>query len=409
MDARGAGSPTDDHWTIRMHSSPFRAARRSLLALALIGAIAGCASDTKTADSTTTAKPTTTTARATTTTSKPTTTTEAPTTTEVATTTTSTTVAETTTTAAETTTTVAETTTTLPPVPVYPLTGVVVDDAGSAARPALVVKIDNANGARPQSGFNEADMVFEEIVNDHITRFAMVFQSGGADPVGPIRSGRIQDIDLFTALNHPLFAWSGGNRTVTNAIDASELINIGPAKANLYFRTKDKKAPHNLYSTTERLYTKAAPDASPPPQWFQYRAPDAPPAGTPADGVAISLDSIDVRWDWDPSEGLFRRRMEGRVHEDALSGQITTNNVVILNMEYLPGISDSPDAQTIGTGEAFVMTGGNYIHGTWERDDAHQPFKLTADDGTPILLQPGRTFIELPRVGHVLVIPPGAG
>jgi len=101
------------------------------------------------------------------------------------------------------------------------LTGVKNPDPVLAARPALVVKIDNATGARPQSGFNEADLVFEEIVNDSLTRFAMVFQSGDTDPVGPIRSGRLQDVDLFTALDHPLFAWSGGNATVTNGIDNS--------------------------------------------------------------------------------------------------------------------------------------------------------------------------------------------
>ena len=375
--------------------------RSSLLVVALVG-VAACSSSS--ASSTPTGPTvTSTTVKATTTTTKntaPAKSTAAPTT-EAETTTTE----APTTTVAETTTTVPETTTTVPGPPVYPLTGVVADDAGSLARPALVVKIDNANGARPQSGFNEADLVFEEIVNDHITRFAMVFQSGGADPVGPIRSGRIQDINLFTALNHPLFAWSGGNKTVTNAINFSELINIGPQKANLYFRTRDKKAPHNLYSTTERLYTKADPAATPPPQWFKYRAPDAAPAGVPSPGVAIALDSIDVRWDWDPATGLYYRTMEGKPHNDANSGQVSTNNVVILVMEYWPGISDSPDAQTIGTGEAFVMTGGNVIHGTWTRNEVHEPFSLTADDGTPILLQPGRSFIELPTANHTLVIP----
>ncbi len=326
---------------------------------------------------------------------------------------TSTTAIPTSTTSASTSTTVASTdttaapasTTTVPGVPVYPLTGVPVDDPASAARPALVVKIDNAPGARPQSGFNEADIVIEEIVNDNLTRFAMIFQSGGSDPVGPIRSGRIQDIDLFTALNHPLFAWSGGNKTVTDRIDASELINIGPAKADLYFRTNDKQAPHNLYSTTERLYTKAVPGSTPVPQQFQYRPAGTAPAGVPSPSVGIGLDSINVNWDWDAASGLYRRKMNGREHDDANSGQVTTNNVVVLAMDYVPGISDSPDAQTIGTGEAFVLSGGNYVHGTWTRDDAHKPFTLKADDGTPILLQPGRTFIELPRVGHTLVTP----
>jgi hypothetical protein len=274
-----------------------------------------------------------------------------------------------------------------------------------ASRPALIVKIDNAPGARPQSGFNEADIVFEEIVNDNLTRFALVFQSGNASAVGPIRSGRIQDINLFTGLDHPLFAWSGGNKTVTDAINASELINIGPSKAAVYYRTRDKKAPHNLYSSTDALYSRTVLYEPPAKQQFQYRAADAAPAGTPSPGAALALDSIDVRWDWDASVGLYRRTMEGRPHDDALSGQVTTNNVVVLAMDYLPGISNSPDAQIIGTGEVFVLSGGNYIHGTWTKNDIHDPLTLTADDGTPILLQPGRTFVELPRVGHTLVIP----
>jgi hypothetical protein len=75
-------------------------------------------------------------------------------------------------------------------------------------------------------------------------------------------------------------------------------------------------------------------------------------------------------------------------------------------MEYVPGISGSPDAQTLGSGEAFVFTGGNYIHGTWTRHDIHDPFALVADDGKIIQLQPGRTFIELPRQNSTLPLGP---
>ena len=363
--------------------------RAASVAVALTAGLVACSSDAKSAD--------TTEAVVTTTTTKPTTTTAAPTTT----TSTTTTVAETTTTA------VPETTTTVPAVPVYPLTGVENPDPAVAARPALVVKIDNAPGARPQTGFNSADIVYEEIVNDNLTRFAMVFQSGNSNPVGPIRSGRIQDIDLFTAYNHPLFAWSGGNVTVTNAINSSDLINIGPSRAAVYFRSRDRKAPHNLYSNTDALWTQTQIFAPPATQQFSYRKLDAAPQGTPSPGLAMALDSIDVRWDWDAAAGLYVRTMENRPHIDAGSGsQVSTNNVVVLSMNYLPGISNSPDAQTIGEGEAFVLTGGNYIHAAWSRPDKYTPFQLTADDGSTVLLQPGRTFIELPRVGATIILPP---
>ena len=44
-----------------------------------------------------------------------------------------------------------------------------------------------------------------------------------------------------------------------------------------------------------------------------------------------------------------------------------------------------------------MFTGGNVVHGTWARPDRLAPFTLTADDGTPIELTPGRTCVELPR------------
>ena len=62
-----------------------------------------------------------------------------------------------------TTTTEATTTTTAPPPPVAPLLGQVwTGDPAVLARPAVVVKIDNAPQARPQFGLNQADLVFEE-------------------------------------------------------------------------------------------------------------------------------------------------------------------------------------------------------------------------------------------------------
>ncbi len=297
------------------------------------------------------------------------------------------------------------TTTTEPQPPVYPLTGLLATDPFIAALPALVVKIDNAPGARPQSGMNEADIVVEEIVNDNLTRFALVFQSRGAEPVGPIRSGRLQDIDLFGAFNHPLFAWSGGNRTVTDAIRSSDLVDIGPSRAPVYFRSNDRKAPHNLYSNTGALWGQAPQGSQPPPQQFSYRSAGEAAQGVPSPGALITLDSIDVEWTWDETVGLYRRTMERRVHQDALSGPVTTDNVVVLEMNYVPGISDSPDAQTIGSGRAFVFTGGRYVAATWTRSDRLAPFSLTAADGTIVELTPGRTFIELPRVDKTIPRP----
>ena len=138
--------------------------------------------------------------------------------------------------------------TTTPAVPGYPLTGLPITDQAAATRVALAAKIDNHPAARPQTGLNKADIVFEENV-ESLTRFAAVFHSQGSDPVGPLRSGRTQDIDILASFNQPLFAWSGGNYLVTKAINASDMVNVGYSASRGkggYYREKTMKAPHNL-------------------------------------------------------------------------------------------------------------------------------------------------------------------
>lgn len=348
------------------------------------------ATDATTEDrgATTTDQPASTERRSTTTESRPTTTESRPTTTASTSTTSTTT---------STTTTLPPTTTTTPEPARMPLTGIPLDYGQAPPdRPAMVVKVDNAPAARPQSGFNLADIVFEEIVNDNLTRFALVFHSQGSDPVGPIRSGRLQDVDLFASYAAPSFVWSGGNATVENAIANSGFLDLRFGSNGL-FLDRGKRSPHQVYGNTSTLWENTQPWQGRPGAQFSYRRDGEQPLGVPAAGVDIILDSVDVRWIWDPALGGYLREMDGEAHYDAATGQVSTHNVVVLAMNYVQGVSDSPDAQSIGYGEAHVFSGGTYVHGTWVRADRFAPFTLAADDGTPIELTPGRTFIELPR------------
>ena len=301
---------------------------------------------------------------------------------------------------ATTTTTEPATTTTEAPPPVYPLTGLpVVGDGLVVLRPAVVAKVGNYD-AHPQQGINTADIVFEEIINDNVSRFALVFQSQGADLVGPIRSGRIQDVDLLGSFNAPILAWSGGNGTVTREIDDSDLVNMSPNFCgSACFRVSFDKAPYNLFFDINKAWEQAPPGAGSTGAQFQYRTPDAIAPGAPSAGVALQMDSYEVDWTWNSTTGLYERQQNGRSDNDANGELTTTNNVVVLEMVYLPGVSNSPDAQSVGTGQVWVFSAGNMVHGTWSRADRTAPFTLTADDGTPIVLTPGRTFVELPRTG----------
>lgn len=298
-----------------------------------------------------------------------------------------------------------------PAVPTFPLTGTELTNQAVMALPALAAKIDNHPAARPQVGLNLADIVFEENV-EKLTRFAAVFHSLGSDPVGPLRSGRTQDIDILGSFNKPLFAWSGGNAKVTNAINSSDLVNVGWSASKGkggYGRDSSRKAPHNLFARTTDLWKLSPEGSSAPPAQFTYRsASDAvPTTATPIDGAKVSMDNVPVYWQWDASKSLFLRSSQNtrRVLEahNTISGetteQVSAHNVVVLYVKYEASPADpkSPEAQTIGTGTGYVLTNGAIIEVTWERADRLMPFTLKDSAGAVVRMSPGRTWVLLAR------------
>lgn len=304
-------------------------------------------------------------------------------------------------------------TTTLPAPEVMPLTGLPIDDAAAATRPALVAKIDNHPAARPQAGLNQADIVYEENV-EQLTRFAAVFHTNAPASIGPIRSGRTQDVNLFSAYLNPLFVWSGGNAKTTSLINKSVLVNMGALVAYQqggYKRDSARKAPHNLYADASKIYLLTPKGATRPPQQFQYRtASDAmPTTATASAGLKLSMDGVQVQWLWDSATGVYLRSVGKDKHMDADGSQVNAKNVVTLFMQYKTSAADprSPEAQSVGEGEAWVYTNGSLVKGKWKRAKETDVFALTDLAGAPIKLTPGRTWIELPRVNKGADVPAG--
>lgn len=298
------------------------------------------------------------------------------------------------------------TTTTLPPAPVlWPLTGVAGADAAGLARPALVVKIDNLDGAaRPQVGINQADVVYEERVESGVTRFLAVFHSTDAAPIGPVRSARTTDIPVFTALNRPLFAWSGSNELMAADIRAGNMVDVGHTPAvDQYFRERARPAPHNLFiQGYQSMVDTHRADAGVPPPLFTFRPEGVPAVGEPVTGVELAFGgsaspAVSFAWNgagWDRSQN-------GTPHVDSAGVAASPANVVVQFVEYgqYRGAGPSVVAELVGEGEVWVLTGGQRIVGRWSKPTVDAVTQYLLPDGTPIGLTPGRTWVELPPPG----------
>jgi hypothetical protein len=271
-------------------------------------------------------------------------------------------------------------------------------------RPALAVKIDNVSAARPQAGINQADIVFVEEVEGGLTRLAAVFHSQGANVVGPVRSMRTGDFDLLAQLNGPLFANSGGNRGARDALANSTLVDVGVnAQNDSYYRDRNRRAPHNLFTNTFNLWIvgRDLEGAATPSPIFQFRAPtDALPDGArPVSGATIDYGTTTVDYSWNGSG--WERSQDGEATVDTDGVRVAPTTVVIQFVDYLPSSADasSPEAQTLGNGEAWVLTAGHVVPVTWSREELSDQTDFKLSSGSEAAVLPGRIWIELPRPG----------
>jgi hypothetical protein len=312
-------------------------------------------------------------------------------------------------------------TTTVPQV-VAPLTGLPFADPSFKNRPALVVKIDNADGegggnqARPQIGLNQADIVYEEMVEGSVTRLAAVFHSTDALLVGPVRSARTTDVQVFSPLKRPLFAWSGANAVFAQIIRESPLIDVGfDAHSEVYQRRDIHAAPHNLYSSTPDLYSLAPPDAVPPDPLFQYLKPGEKGSASAAPVASIHVEfgggagSAPADWFWNPVKNAFDRNQKGTPDVDENGDQVAPQNVIVMFINYVDtGFFDVsgapvPEGQLVGSGECWVLTNGTLTKGTWEKTSPEAITTFKDASGQVIKLTPGRTWVELPPIGGAVV------
>ncbi len=273
-------------------------------------------------------------------------------------------------------------------------------------RPAIGVKIDNSIDARPQTGLTKADVVYDIIVEGGITRLLAVFHSQDATRIGPVRSARTSDISIMAALNQPIFAYSGGNSGVLAAVEEAPMISLTESSARTAFvRDEGRFAPHNLYTSTAALY-RDAEDLEPgvPESQFQFRFPgEASTLGRSAAGVAVSIGIENVSYSWNGSS--WDRSTGGRPTEDTTAGQVSPQNVIVMFTNYTtsPADASSPDARTVGSGDAWIFTDGKVIEARWVRGTATAAIQYVDADNQQIPLTAGQTWVELPRPGGATI------
>lgn len=295
--------------------------------------------------------------------------------------------------------------------PIYsPLTGVAVTKEQSLL-PVTAVMIENSPDARPQSGLNQAGVVFEAIAEGGITRFLTLWQEAQPDYVGPVRSVRPYYVDWLEGFDAAV-AHVGGSPEALQKIktdgakDLDQFYNPGP-----YHRVSNRYAPHNMYTSLAGLIDleKSKGWTSSTFTGFPRKAEkpsDAPTARTI--DIAISGPLYNVHYDYDLASNSYKRSEGGKPHVDERSkAQISPKVVIAIVLPYsIEGDGIHSSYGTIGSGKAFIFQDGNSVEGTWEKSSSKSQIIFKDAAGNPLPLNPGQTWITATSIANNVVYKP---
>jgi len=285
-----------------------------------------------------------------------------------------------------------------------PLSGTDVPAGVDVARPAVAVKVENAPIAYPLSGLEDAEVVYEEMVEGGVTRFMAIYHCTDAAKVGPVRSARVVDPAIMFPITNILAA-AGGNAIVRRVLDKAGVVlihekNSGAAMSRI--PRGSLAIEHTLYADTGRLRKlgRKSYDAPPPQDIFSFG--EVPSGAKKARSIAIRFSpakSLSYTW----SGGRWLRFDEGQPLVDEHGKRIRVDNVIIEEhvVNYSKSISDVAGNRSIdiadvtGSGRAVLFRDGKVIKGRWIRKTKKSSVRYVTADGDDMTLKPGTTWIEL--------------
>ena len=308
--------------------------------------------------------------------------------------------------------------------PVWSLTGLPGPD-DAELQPIVVVKIENDPVVRPQTGLDRADLVFEELVEGGMTRFAAVYQSDLPEEVGPVRSVRHVDVAIAEPMADA-FVFSGGARRTMKFVQRKipttiSIINEG---APGMYRKPGIAAPHNLFLKMNEMLDSiaakntastgffvrpevvpAATSASPTTSASSSASPT--PSSTALTGKSVTDVSVvfssfaGPNWKWNATDKMWMRSEGVKPFLNKDGTQFGTNNLVIVEVREIDagykGQTGGYVPRTVltGSGRAWVLSDGKAVEVAWNKPFVDAQMELTDLDGNPFTMPTGRTWVEL--------------
>jgi hypothetical protein len=283
-----------------------------------------------------------------------------------------------------------------------PLSGEKPDGNGDLDRPAIAVKIENNPSAYPLSGLEDAEIVYEELVEGGLTRFLALYHCTDTDKAGPVRSARAVDPAIVGPITHILAA-AGGNDIVRRELEKADIHILDEdvsGDAMTRIARPGLSSEHTLYGNTPKLRKLGEKrfDETPSDDLFEFG--DLEGSSKKVRSVTLVFSgATEVTYEW--RSGKWERFDDGEPLP-VEGAKIAVDNMII--EEHTINLSNIVDAagnrsiqieDVTGSGRAVLFRDGRMIEGKWVRESEDEQVSFETKGGDAMVLAPGTTWIEL--------------
>lgn len=299
-------------------------------------------------------------------------------------------------------------------------------DEDSNKRP-IAVMLDNNIGNELHAGLQESYINYEIIVEGGLTRIMAIFKDKDVSLIGPVRSSRHYFLD-YSLESDCIYTHYGWSPYAEKDIPALGVNNInGLYDDDPFWRDKSIAAPHNVFTTTDKIYAYATNKnyKTTTDDWKLLKySTDEVDLSTPietktevneetgkkekvniqnpelivANSISIPYSNYQTRsYTYDSTRKVYLRYMNEKPHLDKTTKQqLYYKNIIIMKVSNSQLDSDGrQDLQTTGTGEGYYITNGYALPITWTKSSRSAKTKYTYSDGTEVKVNDGNTFIQI--------------
>ena len=299
----------------------------------------------------------------------------------------------------------------------------------------IAVMIDNNIGIGKHAGLQESYINYEIIVEGGLTRIMALYKDKDVSLIGPVRSSRHYFLDY--ALEHDaIYAHFGWSPYAENDIRSLGVNNInGLTDDAPYYRDNSIAAPHNVFTSTERLrnFAKTKNYSSTSERWKVLKYSVDPIYLNPQEkedsnsdeqsidntetitnpelksASKVSIDysvSQNRTYTYDSVNEYYLRSMNGSAHIDKTTNkQLNYKNIIIMQVNNKTLDKEGrQDLDTVGTGSGYYVTNGYTLPIKWSKSGRDNKTIYTYNDGKEIEINDGNTFIQIvPLNGNIVI------